>query len=538
MKKKLLSLALALTLGLGVLTVPAAAASTAVVKTFGEEVEPAFNYRVYSDGMLAAEKDYPFDSAASGYIFLDRDGNEIPGALFADAMNFSEGMAAAAPKLTKSSDYKGYGYIDKTGKMVITPRFETAGQFHGGLARVKDQETGKWGMIDTSGNVVIPFEYGSNNNGPYVHEVSDGLIAAYNSADGYWGYFDTIGQTAIPFQYANANDFKNGYAKVRLGQRETYIDKFGRDIIPQQYEYIEQLTVDGEPAALFSARDTTATGRNTYYLLNGNGQVVAGPYDSFGRGGFDKGFFNGLMAATRNDGSNSLTGYINTAGQEVIPFQFRDAKAFKDGYAFVRTQDNTEAIINTAGQITAILSENIKYRTSTDNPSGLLGWGEGFLAVSSDESGRTRSGFINTAGQLVVDYKYQSVEAFSSGVAVVRNFDNQCGLINTAGQEIAPCKYTSIGKFINGVAVVSVVHHKGSLGNVYGYGLINTAGQEILPCKYDEGISSINSGSVGALQDSLQKGGQEVCAILRNLDTDLYDFIRITTDYAAAPAQP
>ncbi len=49
--------------------------------------------------------------------------------------------------------------------------------------------------------------------------------------------------------------------------------------------------------------------------------MIAGPYESFGRGGFDKEFVNGLMPVTKYDSKNydSLHGYINTAGQEVIP---------------------------------------------------------------------------------------------------------------------------------------------------------------------------------------------------------------------------
>ena len=517
MKRKIFSVVLALTMVVSLLAVPASAAEVTVVKPL-EGYEKCFNYQIYSDGMLAVEK------TDGGNTYLDRNGNEIAGGPFDQVQDFSEGLAAAQPDIANWKEYKGYGYIDKTGEMVIQPQFNFAGQFHEGVARVQDPETKKYGIIDKTGNVVIPLEYGRNNNGAYVHEPSDGLILAYDEPNGYWGYFDTKGNIAIPFQYAYADDFKNGYAKVTLGQKETYIDKTGRDILADHYEYPEQLPVDGEPAALFSVRDTTATDRNAYYLLNSSGQVIAGPYESFGRGGFDKEFVNGLMPVTKYDSKNydHLHGYINTAGQEVIPcgtYKTSNSNAFVDGYALVSTQDYTRVIINTAGQITATLPQDLKYNAEK--------WSGGFLAVSSDESGRTRWGFINAYGQQVVECKYQYVNAFSGGVAVVRDFANQYGLVNAAGQEIVPCKYNSIDKFINGVAVVSIDNR---------YGLINTAGQEILPCVYEDGISS-DSGSTGALKNTLQNGGEEVCAILRNRDTGRYDFIRITTDYAA-PTQP
>ena len=531
MKKKWLSLALALTMGLSLLVVPAAAADAVVVKSLEKQYDDA---HIWSDGLLALERFDGFDSAHSGWTYMDRNGERISEEFFSGAGDFSDGLA------TVYVAQKGYGYIDKTGKMVIEPQFKYAGQFHDGLARVQDNETEKWGIIDKSGNVVVPLTYGRNNNGPYVHEPSDGLILAYDEPNGYWGYFDAKGSIAIPFQYAYAYDFQAGYAKVKLGQKETFINKAGQDILGDHYEYVEQLTVEGEPVALFSVRDTAATGQNDYYLLDGSGQVVAGPYDSFGRGGFDKGFVSGLMAVTKYDGSNYLHGYINTAGQEVIPCgQFRainssSINAFVDGYALVNTQDGTRAIINTSGQITATLGQDLKYNAEK--------WSDGFLAVSSDESGKTRWGFLNAYGRQVVPCKYASVQAFSGGVARVQDFAGKWGLVNAAGQEIVPCKYTSISDFYNGVAVVSVVDHKGSLGNVYGYGLINTAGQEILPCKYEEGIS-IDGDSVNALTNALVKDTSEVCAVLANLDTGCYDFIRINTDYVAPttpviPTQP
>lgn len=431
MKKRLLSLALLLILGLGLVTVPAMAANATVVKSL-EGYNRCFSYRFYSDGMLAVEK------AGSGAdnTYLDRNANEIPGGPFAQVQNFSEGLAAAEPQLKNWKDYRGYGYIDKSGTMVIAPQFSYAGQFKEGVARVQDRETEKYGIIDKAGKVVVPMEYGKNNNGPYVHEASEGLILAYDEPNGYWGYFDLKGNVAIPFRYANGYDFHAGYAKVNLGKKETYIDKHGRDIIADRYEYPEQLTIEGEPVALFSARDTTATDRNSYYLLDGNGQVIAGPYDSFGRGGFDKGFFSGLMAVCKADDSGYKHGYINAAGQEVIPCgTYRPTNssalnAFVDGYALVTTQDKSQVIINTAGKITATLSQDLKYSAKL--------WSEGFLPVSSDESGKIRWGFINAYGQQTVPCKYSSVQAFNSGLAVVQDFANKFGLVNSLGQEIAP----------------------------------------------------------------------------------------------------
>ena len=117
MKKKWLSLTLALALGLSLLTLPAAAAANATVVKSLEGYNACFDYHVYSDGMMAVEKqgdDY-------GNTYLDKNGNQFPGGVFSTVKDFSEGLAAVVPNVSNWKDYQGYGYIDKTGKMVIEP---------------------------------------------------------------------------------------------------------------------------------------------------------------------------------------------------------------------------------------------------------------------------------------------------------------------------------------------------------------------------------------------------------------------------------
>jgi len=60
-----------------------------------------------------------------------------------------------------------WGYCTPDKKIVIEPQFEFASWFYEGLARVAnhcdydcyDVYDGKWGYIDTKGNIVIPIEY-------------------------------------------------------------------------------------------------------------------------------------------------------------------------------------------------------------------------------------------------------------------------------------------------------------------------------------------------------------------------------------------
>lgn len=71
-----------------------------------------------------------------------------------------------------------YGYLDYTGKWVVQPQLIHGGAFVEGVAAIQN-ESGKWGMIDTKGNAVIPFKYS------YVSNISSGLVAAYSDDTGW-----------------------------------------------------------------------------------------------------------------------------------------------------------------------------------------------------------------------------------------------------------------------------------------------------------------------------------------------------------------
>ena len=69
---------------------------------------------------------------------------------FDDVYGFIDGLAA----VRVGDDARGkYGFIDTTGEMVITPEFDDVNPFLEGLAAIQIGD--EWGFIDTAGQVVI-----------------------------------------------------------------------------------------------------------------------------------------------------------------------------------------------------------------------------------------------------------------------------------------------------------------------------------------------------------------------------------------------
>ncbi len=104
-------------------------------------------------------------------ILLDKSGNHFPLPVGYDLEAYSDGMIL----LSRNGLY---GFMDYTGEWIAQPVYSDAEPFSEGLAVLRLPD-GRCGMIDTAGNIVLPFGY------DYISSCSDGIIAAY-SKDAGW----------------------------------------------------------------------------------------------------------------------------------------------------------------------------------------------------------------------------------------------------------------------------------------------------------------------------------------------------------------
>ena len=104
----------------------------------------------------------------------------------------------------------------------------------------------------------------------------------------------------------------------------------------------------------------------------------------------------------------------------------------------------------------------------------------------------------------VVPCKYDWVQDFSEGLAMVRDENYKWGYIDKTGKEVVPCKYESAENFSEGLATVV-------LDDKYGY--IDKTGKEVVPCKYDY-VYSFSEGLAAVVLDDkygyIDKTGKEV----------------------------
>ncbi|WP_418936115.1 WG repeat-containing protein [Moraxella bovis] len=111
------------------------------------------------------------------------------------------------------------GILDKADNVVIKPQFdEDSYFFEWGVATVK--KDGKYGVINKTGKVLIPFEYSS-----YILPIAKGIFMV--EVNGKYGAISDDGRVLIPIQYDFISEFYHDVAKVELNGEIFYIDKQG-----------------------------------------------------------------------------------------------------------------------------------------------------------------------------------------------------------------------------------------------------------------------------------------------------------------------
>lgn len=230
----------------------------------------------------------------------------------------------------------------------------------------------------------------------YVGDFNEGLASVRR--DGKWGFIDTSGREVVPCRYDDVFDFSEGMARVEKGGMWGYVGKTGREVIPCIYEQAYDFS-DGLAKVYLEKR----------FFIDKNGKEVL-------TAGRDWDVFKEGLARITRDGK---TGFVDKAGNEVIPCKYDGASMFCEGMASV----SEEHLLPEEEQ-----TDEIDYYTT--------------------------EGFIDRTGREVVPCKYSDVGEFHEGLALVK-LDGKFGFIDKSGVEVIPLQYDYAHDFHDGLAQVT-----------------------------------------------------------------------------------
>jgi len=310
-------------------------------------------------------------------------------------------------------------------------------------------------------------ELDNNNNDISSYEkrferLHSGLIVAKNGEYGQCGYHDFNDNIVIPHKYDAASNFLHGRAIVGIGNRKW------NNRVDQIYYLTNQ---DGSPGGKWgcinqNGDEVIPIGK---YKMVGFGKVCHLPCQTYYELdyeviGFKGCCSNGLLLALEYESDKH--GFLDIEGNIVVPFLYEYARKYTEGVAAVCLEDKW-GFIDMAGH--EVLPFKFSCASSFVNGSALVGISDGYAFI--DLNG-------NELFRLNHD-KYEWIGSFKDGMVRVKRGYNKWGFINDAGNEVVQCKYYEVYPFTRGLAkVVGSVPFVEGLSHYY-YCLVDKDGNEL-----------------------------------------------------------
>jgi hypothetical protein len=284
----------------------------------------------------------------------------------------------------------------------------------------------------------------------------EGMAAVCRS--GKWGYVDKNGEIAIPCRYDAAFSFRYGAACVVTEGRASLIDRQGHTLLATSYGELER-QADG----WMIAKDRTVW---RVGCLNPAGELAIPckySYVEFGDGALAKVHTGKLFQQ-----GSARFGFVNRAGEEVIPLIYTDARVFCGGCAEVSTEG-----WRYGGGKWGLLDETGAYIfepqfAQLDQLDGLVRFALSKEAV----------GVMNLAGENILPPEYEDIFLFTGGVIGAQKGE-RWGLYHPDGSELMPFRYDYLYARWNDLDRIGA-----AMGDKEGY--VDRYGNIIIPFVYDD----------------------------------------------------
>jgi hypothetical protein len=178
-----------------------------------------------------------------------------------------------------------------------------------------------YGFMNEEGHMVVDFAYEE------VNDFHEGLAAVMKNSR--YGVIKTNGEVAVEFEYDLISDFQSAHAIVKMGDKFGVIDRNGKSIITPTYQDLQFVFSD----VLLCLVD------GQYELMNTQGEILSDQK-------FMEFFPIDENFALVSDGRGK--GVLNSSLSLLIPCQFDDVKAFKEG--FIVKKEGKVGIIDFLGR--------------------------------------------------------------------------------------------------------------------------------------------------------------------------------------------
>lgn len=417
-------------------------------------------------------------------------------------------------------------YINYNSKLIIPAQYDVAHYANSGIVRVlKD---GKWGLIKSNGDEIIPpsFSFIDTFDETFsIVGISEESKINYTLEDRWffkeikYGLIDTTGEIVLPIEYERIKKWDNGYYLIKKDGLYGILSPSLTILIEPTLESIEKL--DNRFLIVKAGSNCYCT---WYKLIDYQGNEIIKEDER--HSGFQKietineSFFKVYYHIGDMSGSSTI-GILNERGKILnICDDCDDLQYIGNGrfivtrFEYTNMDGDGHKVYNIANVHWEELFE-YNYRTIEEQKNG------NFLIQNS-----RGWGLADSFGKIIIEPCYLKKLVFENGEASIKvkgsngiNKINQFGqiVIEDEGKKIlVPTSYYWASSFVNGVSIVRSVHREG-------IGIINKDCQTIIRALYD---------SIQILSDNTIRVKEDDCYGIYNLDGScIFPTIFTTIEY-------
>lgn len=323
-----------------------------------------------------------------------------------------------------------FGLIDLTGNEVIPIEYDEITVIRGIENSFKVKKDDKYGIVDGDGKTVIQAQYadidvlGKDNKSGFI----------IKNADGKYGIVDYSNAQILEAKYDSIEKvYGNDMYVVNLNGKQKVVNKSGNDVLTTGFDSIKQILANQENAVIFVKS-------NKFGVMNTSGEVVIeSQYDSLEE----------TKVGTFIASKDGKYGIININKEEKLPFEYNSISFNEKADLYVAEDSNFNSkILNSNLDVKAsgILLEinetkgylklrvdnvNKYYNFKFEEKSNIELLKGNTLFLSKKDN---KYGFVNKDGIVMVDYIYDdATEQNEFGYASVKK-DGLWGCVNSKGE--------------------------------------------------------------------------------------------------------
>jgi hypothetical protein len=347
-------------------------------------------------------------------------------------------LAQNLPDLIPFRKGNKWGYCDSTGKLVIEPKYMQAKPFFGNVACV--MLGWKYALINKKGEAITPFQYSEIKFDRYDSVAVVSLDKGDKNSG--LGLLMPDGKALTPFKYDGIGMFVNGFASVFLGEKEGFINRKGKEVIPPKYFTSAPLLIGN----FYEGLCAVSQGQSWWFIDSTGKQVVPGYFESVFP---DDRFCNGVCRIHK-DGEPY---FINRKGKKVSYDEKKYEREVRrsDSLFFAKhepqpdpgsprpTLDSTNSWFDGQGKEKHVFV-NFYWPDGKLAFTNDYGFGSFFFSGRAKMFSNGKVGFIDVKGNVVIPFKYDYTEKFENGLCEVwvntgSNSRSFVGYIDIYGRE-------------------------------------------------------------------------------------------------------